>query len=149
MSTRTQPTPVVLCGRKTAIGGPVSQVLLPEYEVIHFIQSYEAAEAELPHLLTGRDPQSQNPNDVGTHDYTRPARAVIFGRGFEPKQVEALKDRFGASAKEPVAWIAGNPADVPVGAPGPDYAVKVAQGVKVVLERWKTGDQPKDELIMY
>ncbi|RHZ56293.1 uncharacterized protein CDV56_108093 [Aspergillus thermomutatus] len=135
MSSSTQPMPVVTCGRRTAIGKPISQFLLPEYEVIHFLQSYEAAEAELPHLLAGRDPQSQNPNDVGTHDYSRSPRAVIFGRGFESEQVEELKKKVAGIAKEPVAWVAGNPADFPTGPPGPDYPQKAAADIKKVLDR--------------
>ncbi|GIJ90289.1 hypothetical protein Asppvi_009243 [Aspergillus pseudoviridinutans] len=148
MSSSAQPMPVVACGRKTAVGKPVSQHLLPEYEVIHFIQSYEAAEAELPHLLVGRDPQSQNPNDIGTHDYSRPPRAVLFGRGYEPQQVEELKKKFAGIAKEPVAWVRGNPADVPV-APVPDYAQKVAVDMKTVLGKWRDAGAKDEEILVY
>ncbi|BAE66597.1 hypothetical protein BDV35DRAFT_145358 [Aspergillus flavus] len=137
MSSFTQPMPVVACGRIPAMGKSISQHLRPEYEgsfliyipeinkvwcqyssVIHFILSYEAAEAELPHLLAGRDPQSRSPNQIGTHDYSRPPRAVIFGRGYGPQQVEELKKKFAGVAKEPVAWVRGNPADLPAGAAG-------------------------------
>ncbi|KAJ5516543.1 hypothetical protein N7527_008103 [Penicillium freii] len=52
------------------MGKSISQHVLPEYEVIHFILSYEAAEAELPHLLVGRDPQSRSPNEIGP-DYAQ------------------------------------------------------------------------------
>ncbi|KAF7178943.1 hypothetical protein CNMCM7691_007767 [Aspergillus felis] len=149
MSSSTQPMPVVACGRRTAVGQSVSQHLLPEYEVIHFIQSDEAAEAELPHLLAGRDPQSQNPNDVGTHDYSRPPRAVIFGRGYEPQQVEELKKKFAGIAKEPVAWVRGNPADAPVGAVGPDYAQKVGLDMKRLLGKWRDAGAKDEEILVY
>ncbi|GIK06109.1 hypothetical protein Aspvir_001752 [Aspergillus viridinutans] len=149
MSSSAQSMPVVACGRKTAVGKPISQFLLPEYEVIHFMLSYEAAEAELPHLLAGRDPRSQNPNDVGTHDYSRPPRAVIFGRGFEPEQVEELKKKFAGIAKEPVAWVRGNPADVPVGGPGPDYAQKVGVDMKKVLDKWRDAGGKDEEILVY
>ncbi|GAQ03894.1 hypothetical protein ALT_1215 [Aspergillus lentulus] len=149
MSSFTQPIPVVACGRRTAVGKSVSQHLLPEYEVIHFIQSDEAAEAELPHLLAGRDPQSQNPNEVGTHDYSRPPRAVIFGRGYEPHQVEELQKRFAGVAKEPVAWVRGNPADVPAGGPGPDYTQKVAADMKKVLSKWRDAGAKDEEILVY
>ncbi|GIC88901.1 uncharacterized protein Aud_005303 [Aspergillus udagawae] len=149
MSSSMQPMPVVACGRKTAVGKTVSQHLLPEYEVIHFIQSYEAAEAELPHLLAGRDPQSQNPNDIGTHDYSRPPRAVIFGRGYEPQQVEELKKKMAGIAKEPVAWVRGNPADAPVGVPLPDYAQKVAVDMKRLLGKWRDAGGKDEEILVY
>ncbi|EAL84206.1 hypothetical protein KXW98_005273 [Aspergillus fumigatus] len=149
MSSFTQPTPIVACGRSTATGKLVSQHLLPEYEVIHFIQSVEAAEAELPHLLAGRDPQSRYSNELGTHDYSRPPRAVIFGRGYEPQQVEELKEKFAGVAKEPVAWVRGNPADVPAGGPGPDYAQKVAADMKQVLKKWRDAGAKDEETLVY
>ncbi|KAJ5634934.1 uncharacterized protein N7484_008247, partial [Penicillium longicatenatum] len=61
---------LVTYGRIPAIGKSISQHLLPKYKVIHFILSYKAIEAKLPHLLTGRDPQSQNPNKIRTHNYS-------------------------------------------------------------------------------
>ncbi|KAJ6190238.1 hypothetical protein N7519_000259 [Penicillium mononematosum] len=100
------------------MGKSISQHLLPEYEVIHFMLSYEAAEAELPYLLAGREPQSQSPNEIGTHDYSRPPRAVIFGRGYGPQQVEELKKKFAGIAKEPVAWVRGTQRICLPGPPG-------------------------------
>ncbi|KAF7156376.1 hypothetical protein CNMCM6106_009643 [Aspergillus hiratsukae] len=149
MSSSTQPIPVVACGRTTAVGKPVSQFLLPEYEVIHFIQSLEAAEAELPHILAGREPQCQDPNDVGTHDYSQPPRAIIFGRGFAPEQVEELFKKFKGSAKEPVAWLRGDPKDVPVGGPGPGYAEKVVGDMKKVLDKWRDAGAKDEEILVY
>ncbi|PTB35333.1 uncharacterized protein TrAFT101_011205 [Trichoderma asperellum] len=149
MSSFTQPMPVVACGKIPAMGKSISQHLLPEYEVIHFILSYEAAEAELPHLLVGRDPQSRSPDEIGTHDYSRPPRAVIFGRGYEPQQVEELKKKFAGVAKEPVAWVRGNPADLPAGAAGPDYAQNIAADMKKVLKKWRDGGEKDEEILVY
>ncbi|KFY48784.1 hypothetical protein V496_10227 [Pseudogymnoascus sp. VKM F-4515 (FW-2607)] len=122
--------PVVACGKITAMGQSISQHVLPEYEVIHFILSYEAAEAELPHLLAGRDPQSQSPNGIGTHDYSRPPRAVIFGRGYNPQQVEELKKKFAGIAKEPVAW-------------------NIAADMKNVLNKWRDRGGKDEEILVY
>lgn len=162
--------PVIACGRIPAMGKSISQHLLPEYEgfliytflnliyivlmlssVIHFILSYEAAEAELPHLLAGREPQSQkSPNEIGSHDYSRPPRAVIFGRGYEPQQVEELKKKFARVAQEPVAWVRGDPADLPAGgAAGPDYAQKIAADMKKVLHQWRDGGEKDEEILVY
>ncbi|KAI0470796.1 hypothetical protein GGR56DRAFT_657656 [Xylariaceae sp. FL0804] len=77
MATLSEPVPVVLIGLSTEVGRPVTEGLRPEYEVIRFIQSIEAAEADLPHLLRGDEPPAAPTNDVGTHAYGRPARVVI------------------------------------------------------------------------
>jgi hypothetical protein len=127
----------------------ISKLMLPEYEVIHFILSYEDAEAELPHLLAGRDPQARNPNEMGTHDYSRLPRAVVFGRGYEPHHVEELKKKCAGISQEPVAWIRGNPADLPTGAAGPDYAQKIVADMKSVLETWKEEDEKDGKTLVY
>ncbi|KAL4981227.1 hypothetical protein BDW66DRAFT_4786 [Aspergillus desertorum] len=131
--------PVVLCGRRVEVGQPVSDFLRPEYEVIHFIASPEALHAELPLLLSGQDPQSvtTSPNEVGTHDYSRPPRAVVFGRGFALDLVQELKEAYQSYSKEPVAWVAGDPATAPTGPPPPGYAEAAAKTVKNVLAAWR------------
>ncbi|KAJ5595083.1 uncharacterized protein N7459_001291 [Penicillium hispanicum] len=144
--------PVVLCGRTSAIGKPVSQALLPEYEVIHFIQTSEAAQAELPALLAGRDPKPTHTNDIGTHEYSKPARAVIFGRGFPLDEVQSLQKACSGINKDPVAWIVGDPAKAPgpnTPPPGPGYAQVAANSVKDVLATWAQRGAVKDEIILY
>ncbi|CAG7990290.1 unnamed protein product [Penicillium salamii] len=76
------PLPIVICALDDQIGKPVSELLQPEFEVIHFIQSLKAAQSEIPHILAGRDPQSPS-NNIGTKNYTHQARAIIFGRAFD------------------------------------------------------------------
>jgi hypothetical protein len=119
------------------------------FSVIHFIQTVEAAEAELPHILAGREPQCQDPNDVGTHDYSRPPRAIIFGRGFAPEQVEGLFEKFKGCATEPVAWLRGDPKDAPVGPPGPGYAQEVVVDMKKVLDKWREAGAKEEEILVY
>ncbi|KAF7166982.1 hypothetical protein CNMCM5623_000470 [Aspergillus felis] len=140
--------PLGRCQLSPAAGEPRSDNQSPSTCCLN-MKSDEAAEAELPHLLAGRDPQSQNPNDVGTHDYSRPPRAVIFGRGYEPQQVEELKKKFAGIAKEPVAWVRGNPADAPVGAVGPDYAQKVGLDMKRLLNEWRDSGAKDEEILVY
>ncbi|KAL4769987.1 hypothetical protein BDW60DRAFT_94324 [Aspergillus nidulans var. acristatus] len=131
--------PVILCGRRVEVGKPVSDFLRPEYEVVHFIASPEAVHAELPLLLSGQDPQPAvtSPNDVGTHDYSRPPRAVIFGRGYTSEFVQQLKEAYQSHSPEPVAWVMGDPATAPTGPPPPAYAEATANTVKNVLAAWK------------
>ncbi|KAJ5387805.1 hypothetical protein N7509_010346 [Penicillium cosmopolitanum] len=109
--------PVILCGRTTAIGKPVSEALLPEYEVIHFFQTNEEIQAELPALLAGRKPQAAASNDIGSHDYTRPARAVIFGRGYQMEEIEKFRKAAAGHFSEPIAWVISDPANVQSGGP--------------------------------
>ncbi|KAL6230357.1 hypothetical protein BDW75DRAFT_222934 [Aspergillus navahoensis] len=131
--------PVVLCGRRVEVGKPVSDSLGPEYEVIHFIASPEAVHTELPLLLAGQDPHSvaTSPNEVGTHDYSRPPQAVLFGRGFALDFVQELKETYQSYSKEPVAWVAGDPATAPTDPPPPGYAEATANTIKNVLTAWK------------
>ncbi|KAJ5089990.1 hypothetical protein N7532_008674 [Penicillium argentinense] len=152
MASLSSPLRVVLCGRTTAIGKPVAEALLPDYEVIHFIQTNEAVLAELPHLLAGRDPQAANANDVGSHDYSHPARAVIFGRGYELEDIEKFRKAAAGSAADPVAWIVGDPAkkiDMSGPPPGPGYARVAADLARTKLEEWKASGAEKDEVYMY
>ncbi|KAL4897142.1 hypothetical protein BDV59DRAFT_85221 [Aspergillus ambiguus] len=143
------PLRVVLCGRMAAVGKPVAAGLLPDYEVIHFIQSVDAAIAELPHLLAGRDPQAASPNDVGTHDYSQPARAVIFGRGYQRSEVEEIRRRCAGSASQPIAWVIGDPANAPTGLPPPGYAQKTGQTIKDTLDRWRADGGVREEIYVY
>jgi len=120
--------------------------------VIHFIQTNEAVLAELPHLLAGRDPQAAASNDIGTHDYSRPARAVIFGRGYEMEDIEVFRKAASGSASNPTAWVVGDPAKKPNtnGPPPPaGYAKVAADLVKEKLDQWKGSGADKDELFLY
>ncbi|KAL4737840.1 hypothetical protein BDV11DRAFT_190692 [Aspergillus similis] len=131
--------PVVLCGRRIEVGKPVSDLLRPEYEVIHFIASPKALHAELPLLLSGQDPEPvvTRPNEVGTHDYSRPPQAVIFGRGYTMEFVQQVKEAYQSRSPEPVAWVTGDPATAPSGPPPPAYAEATANTVKNVLAAWR------------
>lgn len=178
MSTLPSPLPVVLCGRKTEIGKPVSGSLAPEFEgvfrlpssgsphaiygriptnpsnspVIHFIQTNEAALTELPRLLAGQDPQSSHDNGVGTHNYSRPARGVIFGRGYSLEEVEEFRKASAGCNMEPVVWVTGDPAKKPdsnAPPPGPGYAQAAADGVKAVLAKWRDEGGVRDGIVFW
>ncbi|KAI1493669.1 hypothetical protein F5X96DRAFT_620832 [Biscogniauxia mediterranea] len=155
MPALSEPVPIVVIGLRTEIGRPVSQNLLPEYEVIRFIQSFAAAQADLPHLLAGREPPEPPTNDVGTHRYDadRPPRAVLIGRAFTPDQAAALRESSSGSAKEPVAWVVGDPAKKPSGAtaggPPPGYADVVAAVAKEILGRWREEGAVEDGIFLY
>lgn len=108
--------------------------------------------AELPHLLAGRDPQAAESNDVGSHDYSRPARAVIFGRGYEMEDIEEFRKVAAGSATGPIAWIVGDPAkkvDMNGPPPPPGYAKIAADITKEKLGQWKANGAEKDEVFLY
>lgn len=119
--------------------------------VIHFLQegTFEEAKSELGEALAGREPRTSSPNDVGTHNYSRPPRAVIFGRAFSLEQIQEVRESFGSIAKEPVAWVVGDPAKALSGPPGPGYAKTAADLVKSVLGKWKDEGGVKDEIILW
>ncbi|KAJ5959518.1 uncharacterized protein N7479_006668 [Penicillium vulpinum] len=145
------PLPIVICALDSGIGKPVSELLLPELEVTHFIQSLSAAQSELPHLLAGRNPQSLHVNDVGTKDYSRPVRAIIFGRGFDLEDIEALRDNVASISQDPVVWIAGDPSRKPP--PGavlpPNYPQLVAGVAQKLLGDWVEAGANSNEVILY
>ncbi|KAJ5328034.1 hypothetical protein N7452_008424 [Penicillium brevicompactum] len=145
------PLPIVVCALDDQIGKPVSELLLPEFEVVHFIQSLEAAQSEIPHILAGRNPQSAHPNNVGTKDYSRPVRAIIFGRAFELEDIEVLREKVAGTSSDPIVWIVGDPArKPPAGAvPPPNYPQLVAGVARKLLGGWLEAGAANDEIILY
>jgi hypothetical protein len=118
--------------------------------VVHFIQSLEAAQQEIPHLLAGNDPQSPHVNNVGSHNY-RPVRSIIFGRGFDLKDVEELREKVAGIASEPVIWIAGDPnRKLPPGVqPPPNYPQIVAAVASKLLNTWIENGAVEDQVVLY
>ncbi|OQE29313.1 hypothetical protein PENFLA_c004G01402 [Penicillium flavigenum] len=145
------PLPIVLCAQDAGIGKPASELLLPEFEVIHFIQSLSAAQSEIPHLLAGRDPQSPHVSNVGTKDYSRPARAIIFGRGFDLEVIEALREDVAGISQDPVLWIAGDPSrKPPPGAVLPPNIHQLVAGIaRKLLSGWVEAGAASNEVVLY
>ncbi|KAK5626619.1 hypothetical protein RRF57_002334 [Xylaria bambusicola] len=151
-STLTSPIPIVLIGIHTEIGRPVA-------EIVRFIQTYEAAQADLPYLLRGEAPPNAPTNSVGSGDYSRPAHAVLFGRGFTQQQAEMLYAQHAASvASPPVLWAAGAEANrkpLPAGVEIPPNVDKIVVPIfKGLLEEWKkktveVEGKKEGELVLY
>ncbi|KAI1744795.1 hypothetical protein F4680DRAFT_235385 [Xylaria scruposa] len=151
MSTQTPTIPVVLVGIHTEIGEPVSEGLRPEFDVIRFVQTFSAAQADLPYLLRGEEPPTPPTNSVGSADYSRgPARAVLFGRGFSQKQAEDLYN--ANKGVEGVVWIAGEeskrPKDADVQDPPPGTNKVMVPVLKGLLEKW-VKEGAKGGLVLY
>ncbi|KAI0436590.1 hypothetical protein F4803DRAFT_215986 [Xylaria telfairii] len=148
MSTPKTPISVVLIGIHAGIGAPIAEGLRPDFDVIHFIQTFPTAQAELPHVLRGEAPPTDPTNTVGSADYSRGgARAVLFGRGFSQAQAEEL---YAANKSfEGVAWIVGDDAKRPEGTGPPSGADKIMLGIfKEQLEKW-VKDGEKGGLVLY
>jgi hypothetical protein len=74
---------------------------------------------------------------------------VIFGRGYGPQQVEELKNKCAGIAKEPIAWVRGDPAQLPTGAAGPDYVRKISTDMKNVVTKWVEEGGKDVEILVY
>ncbi|KAL4967597.1 uncharacterized protein BDV14DRAFT_169616 [Aspergillus stella-maris] len=142
------PIPVVLCGRTLSIGRTVTESLKPEYEVIHFVTSIEAAQADLPLLLAGCNPQTTS-SEVGTRNYSQPPRGVIFGRGYSPDSVQELKKSCASRDRAPVAWLAGDQAKLATFSVGGGYAGDAAKSTKGVLDTWLASAASEDAFLLY
>ncbi|KAI1813277.1 hypothetical protein GGS20DRAFT_586696 [Poronia punctata] len=149
MADTAQPIPVILCGARAEIGGRVTATIKPEIEVIQFIASVKDAKENFASLLAGNGPKTQISNDVGSHNFSRPPRAIIFGRGYTDEEVRELNRLFRGSASQPVAWIAGDPSIAPPTNPGPAYALKAAENVKRTLFSWIEAGGESEEVVYY
>ncbi|KAI0188383.1 hypothetical protein EV127DRAFT_434655 [Xylaria flabelliformis] len=144
-----QPIPVILCGKTMEVGEKVTSLVKPEIEVIQFIQSFEDAKANFSSLLAGNGPTSKISNNLGSHDFTRPPRGIIFGRAFDPENVKELNRLFRDATSQSVAWIAGDPAVGPPPVPMPGYAEKAADNVKRALQKWIDDGADSRDIVYY
>ncbi|RAO64041.1 uncharacterized protein BHQ10_000053 [Talaromyces amestolkiae] len=144
-----QRIPILLCGKKLSNGIQVTELLKPEFEVIQFINSFDYAKSEFANLLSGQAPKTPSSNAIGTHDYTQPLRAVMFGRGYSYDQVSELYELFKGKSSRPIAWIAGDPDfKLPPELP-PDYAVVAAENTKRAFKRWEDAGGKREEIVLY
>ncbi|KAI1108583.1 hypothetical protein F5Y14DRAFT_74908 [Nemania sp. NC0429] len=152
MSTSTASVPIAMIGLHTSIGEPVAQGLRPEWEVTRFMQSFEAAKADLPYLLRGEAPPTAPTNTVGSHDYSRPVRAVFFGRGFTQQQGEELYALYKDVAPS-VLWAVGAEAEPrapgAVVTPPPGAEKIIVPAFRGILEKWVQEGADKGRLVLY
>lgn len=167
MASADLPVPIVLCGAKVALGLESAKFMKPEFEgtvslstfllifgflltfeVIHFCASVETACAEIPRLLSNEPPQPAEDNEVGTHNYTAPPKAILVGRTYTDDKLQAVRD--ACKGKAEVSWVVpGEPASKNE-TPGPGHAVKVATNMKNVLnELCSSGEMGKEGLYRY
>ncbi|OAA53371.1 hypothetical protein ISF_08852 [Cordyceps fumosorosea ARSEF 2679] len=127
--------PVIVCGRREAIGEAVAAGLQPEYELVHFVKTPEAGVADLPLVLAGRVPTSTAPSSVGTGNVARGAAAVILGGGYGDEDYAVMRKAVDAAAlKRRTVWLRNN-LSVAMPPPGPEYGKAVVVRVKDLLAR--------------
>ncbi|KAI0440292.1 hypothetical protein F4803DRAFT_480617 [Xylaria telfairii] len=149
MADASNPIPIILCGATLETGERVTAFLQPEIEVIHFVDSFAYAKENLAQLLAGRAPKSPSSNHIGTHNYGKSPRGVIFGRAFDPAHVKELNNLCRGASSIPVAWIAGDPTVKPPAHPDVRYAEKGADNVKRALMEWINAGVGSEDIVYY
>ncbi|KAL8833847.1 MAG: hypothetical protein Q9170_004069 [Blastenia crenularia] len=127
--------PVVLCGRTEQIARSVTAGLQPEYEVIHVILSTAAGERKIPKLLRGAAPPPDDGHNIGTKNYSKPAAAVVLGRGYETSDISMMRE---ACKDGRVPWLRPD-LNKPAPPYGPEYGKAIIQRVKSRLDELKGG----------
>jgi hypothetical protein len=117
--------------------------------VIHFVTSFEQAKAEFADLIAGRGFKIPSSNDIGTHDYTRLPRAIVFGRAYDPDDVAELNRLFRGAGSASLAWIAGDRNVNPPAQLGPDYAEKATDNTKRAFARWRDSGCISEDIFYY
>ncbi|KAL8818095.1 MAG: hypothetical protein Q9223_003190 [Gallowayella weberi] len=132
------PIPVILCGRTQHIAKGVIAALRPEFEAIHLILSPATGKTQIPALLRGEVPPSDDADNIGTRDYSKPPAAVILGAGYEDSHVAEMRELCKSDSKIP--WLKP---DLSKPAPplGPDYGKAMVQRVKSRLAELSAGGQ--------
>lgn len=76
---------------------------------------------------------------------------MIFGRGYSVDEVNAFREVSKGMNKEPIAWLAGDPAKKPPPdvKPGPDYAKAVTKNCKDALTGWVERGASKEEMVLF
>ncbi|KAL8736648.1 MAG: hypothetical protein Q9166_000014 [cf. Caloplaca sp. 2 TL-2023] len=99
----TSPIPVILCGRMHQIAEAVIAGLRPEYEAIHLILSPAAGKTQIPVLLQGKVPPSDDADNLGTKNYSKTPAAVLLGGGYEDADVAEMREACKNDSRVP--WL--------------------------------------------
>eukprot|EP01111_Echinosteliopsis_oligospora_P009291 TRINITY_DN2703_c0_g1_i1.p1 TRINITY_DN2703_c0_g1~~TRINITY_DN2703_c0_g1_i1.p1 ORF type:complete len:166 (-),score=42.17 TRINITY_DN2703_c0_g1_i1:73-570(-) len=146
-SMTSKPVPVILCGRDKATGGPVTELIKPEIEVVRFINSTEVGKKEIPVLLAGQKVDPSTIDEVGTLNFERTPQAIIFGGAFTRENIEEMREACGGKFNVP--WLQRGP-DADARSAGQKYPEFVAKSVKAVIsDLQKKGLMEKDGIYFW
>lgn len=97
---------------------------------IHVCLSAASASAEIPLVLTGEVPP-ENPDNVGSKNYSQPPQAVVFGGGYEDEEFDAVRKAVEGKSNVPFLKFDTSKPTPPL---GPAYGVYVAGRLKARLQ---------------
>lgn len=154
-------TPIILCGKTSAIATGVIANLRPEYEgtcgtirdmllitVIHLILSLDQGKHELPILLQGKEVSSSNEEAaaLGTHDYSEKAAAILLGAGYDDDAVKEMRAACGDYLSIP--WLRPDNSK-PAPPLGPEYGKALVARAKETLAELKSNGEINQDGIHY
>lgn len=93
-------------------------------------------------MLAGKEPP-KDPDNVGSHNFSKPPEAVLFGRGFGAQQMQMIREACGGadaglvwvnSVEKSRANIASSPPDFSKVEVVEKYSDQVAASIKEVLK---------------
>lgn len=109
--------------------------------MIQFIRGKDRAKSEIATLQSGQAPPN-DPDNIGSHNFSKIPVAAIFGRGADPKDIEEIRQACGGEDSK-LAWLQSKPAPAAaMKASPPDlndpvakefYAKKAAEVMKLLL----------------
>lgn len=101
------------------------------FVVIHLILSPTAGEADIPSLLRGDAPPSDDANNLGTKKHSKRPEAIVLGAGYKDADVATMREACRGGSNVP--WLRP---DLSKPAPplGPDYGKAMVQRAKSCLK---------------
>jgi hypothetical protein len=143
------PLPIITCGSNNPqVLNAVKPLYLPEYEsnktlqsalataynvyiVIHAVTSSASGAADLPHVLQGQAPPSEEANG-GTGNYSQPPVAIFIGALYGDAEIEEMRQ--ACQGLSSIPWLQMDMA-VPKPPLGPGYGEHVVQRVKACMNK--------------
>ncbi|KAJ4391781.1 hypothetical protein N0V93_005401 [Gnomoniopsis smithogilvyi] len=129
--------PVILCGATERIGSGVIENLKPEYDVIHFVMSVEAARVQIKAIFEGnQSPPSDS--ELGSKVYSQKPIAVILGGAFTDEDVTAMMK--ATAHIHPIPWLRPDKSK-PTPPLGPAYGKAMVDRIKERIPQLEQGGE--------
>lgn len=144
-------TPIILCGKTSAIATGVIANLRPEYEgtcgtirdmslitVIHLILSLDQGKQVIS--------SNEEAAALGTHDYSEKAAAILLGAGYDDDAVKEMRAACGDYLSIP--WLRPDTSK-PAPPLGPEYGKALVARAKETLAKLKSNGEINQDGIHY
>ncbi|KAG4418694.1 hypothetical protein IFR04_008139 [Cadophora malorum] len=144
------PLRIVLCGKTPQIATAVKAGLQPECEVIHVILSTSAGVSDLPKLLAGQTPPTQDSDNIGTQNYSQAPQAVVLGGGYDDEAVKTIRKACESvsTGEKGVPWLRPD-SSIPVPPLGPKYGAAMVSRVKTALRELEEEGRAKGDGVYF